>query len=104
MVLVCFLITVAPIRNKLVRGEKLAATSGFMLRLEIGMLRVLLELGEILNACVLRLEVWRRVEMECGGRAFGDEFRSFAQCMRPLRQRGRWCAYTERRCMITYGY
>jgi hypothetical protein len=57
MVLVCFLITAAPIRNGLVRDEKLFATSGFMLRLGIGMLRVLLELGEILNSGVLRLDI-----------------------------------------------
>jgi hypothetical protein len=46
--------------------EKLDATSGFMLRLEIGMRRVLLGLGGILNAGVLRLEIWRSVQLEAG--------------------------------------
>jgi hypothetical protein len=64
MVLVCFLITAAPIRNGLVCGEKPSLTSGLMLRLGIAMLRVLFELGEILNAGVLRLEIRGRVKME----------------------------------------
>jgi len=66
VVLVCFLITSVAIRNALLPqsrerrlpSEWLIATSELLLRLEIRMRRVLLELGEILNSDVLRLEIW----------------------------------------------
>jgi hypothetical protein len=61
------------------RGEKLTAASGFMLRLEIGMRCVLLGLGEILNAGVLRLEIWESAEIGNCGSVFGDGARSFVR-------------------------
>jgi hypothetical protein len=45
------------VRRRLRGGEKLMATLGFMLRLEIRMRCVLFGLGEILNSVVLRLEM-----------------------------------------------
>jgi len=45
-------------------ADFLTATGGVMLRLEIAMNCVLLELREILNAVLLRLEIWESVRWE----------------------------------------